>query len=181
MCFCWSDWRDRKRAVTIWWQYNMYFVNPSFLYLFNCFASSAPYRKLILLVLFQILYCLRTLTKCIMKGLVPSNEFHDLNNKIQQTIWSDVVNADSVVKHTQSLTVLNNYWSLAEIQFAQPTTMTPAETSALFWKIIGSSKGMNAWHSNWMQAAIYLLSLCSWESLYLGVVCQPRYILRNAS
>lgn len=37
-----------------------------------------------------------------MKGLVPSNECHDLNNKIQQTIWSDVANADSAVKHTES-------------------------------------------------------------------------------
>ena len=69
-----------------------------------------------------------------MKGLVPSNEFHDLNNKIQRTIWSDVVNADSVVKYTQSLTGLNNYWSLAEIQFVQPTTMAPAETLHYFEK-----------------------------------------------
>lgn len=50
-----------------------------------------------------------------MKGLVPNNECHDPNNKIQQTIWSDVVSADSVVQHTQSLTGLNNYWSLAEM------------------------------------------------------------------
>lgn len=50
-----------------------------------------------------------------MKGLVPSNECHDPNNKIQQTIWSDVVSADSVVEHTRSLTGLNNYWSLAEM------------------------------------------------------------------
>lgn len=69
-----------------------------------------------------------------MKGLVPRNECHDLNNKIQQTIWSDVVNADSVVEHTQSVTGLNNYWNLAEIQFAQPTTMAPAETSRYFEK-----------------------------------------------
>lgn len=136
VCFCWSDWRGQKRAVTIWWQCNMYFVNPflSFFIYLIVLLLNAPYRKLILLVLFQILYCLRTLTKCIMKGLVPSNEFHDLNNKIQRTIWSDVVNADSVVKHTQSLTGLNNYWSLAEIQFAQPTTMTPAETLHYFEK-----------------------------------------------
>lgn len=32
-----------------------------------------------------------------MKGLVPSSLITSFNNKIQQTIWSDVVNADSVV------------------------------------------------------------------------------------
>lgn len=68
-----------------------------------------------------------------MKGLVPCNECHDPNNKIQQTIWSDAVNIDSVVEHTQSLTGLNNYWSLVEIYFAQPTMMAPAEM-CIIWK-----------------------------------------------
>lgn len=104
-------------------------------YLFNfSFLLRAPNRKLILLVLLQILHCLRTLTNCVMKGLVPSNECHDPNNKIQQTTRSDAGNADSVVEHTRSLTGLNNYWSLEEMQFAQPTTMAPAETLHYFEK-----------------------------------------------
>lgn len=37
VCF-FADLTDVDRAITIWWQYNMYFVNP-FLHLFNCFAS----------------------------------------------------------------------------------------------------------------------------------------------